>query len=209
MKDDLFWLMLWFASQCDGDWEHSYAIILETEYPAEWSLTINLSQTELENQHFDKIHTKFNDHNWVECSVQDNKFIGKCSAVKVLDMIHTFRNWVELLTKLKFNPPQNIVNDDSLVWLSNWYFECCKRGLNSKDRIMISTIDNPGWDLQIDLRDTGLDEKKIPYVKVERTDDDWYHCFIKESTFNGPCGLYNFFEALGVFKKLAELSSII
>ncbi|NGX42844.1 MAG: hypothetical protein K940chlam7_01132 [Chlamydiae bacterium] len=53
--DNLDWLMQWFKSQCDGDWEHEYGITLGTLDNPGWRLSISLGQTPLDKQVFDDI----------------------------------------------------------------------------------------------------------------------------------------------------------
>ena len=40
------WISTWFASQCDGDWEHENQIRIETLDNPGWDIVIDLSGTE-------------------------------------------------------------------------------------------------------------------------------------------------------------------
>jgi hypothetical protein len=45
-------IQVWYAAQCDGDWEHQYGVSIETLDNPGWSVTIDLSGTSLENIRF-------------------------------------------------------------------------------------------------------------------------------------------------------------
>lgn len=53
-EEDFLWIQKWYQAQCNGDWEHSYGIIIETIDNPGWSITIDLETTELEGKTFKK-----------------------------------------------------------------------------------------------------------------------------------------------------------
>ncbi len=62
--DILQWLQQWFSSQCDGGWEHSYVIIIDTLDNPGWCVRIDLRGTELEGKTFDRIENLDIDDDW-------------------------------------------------------------------------------------------------------------------------------------------------
>ena len=46
-------LQKWYASQCDGHWEHSSGITIESMDNPGWWVKINLKGTSLENKKFE------------------------------------------------------------------------------------------------------------------------------------------------------------
>jgi hypothetical protein len=40
-EDNLTWLMRWYLAECNGDWEHSYGVRVETLDNPGWSLKID------------------------------------------------------------------------------------------------------------------------------------------------------------------------
>lgn len=52
MNDHLFWLLNWYHSHCDGDWEHCWGIKMSTIDNPGWSSKFYLNETELEDQSF-------------------------------------------------------------------------------------------------------------------------------------------------------------
>jgi hypothetical protein len=197
VKSDFKWLIDWFYSQCDGDWEHEYGIILETTADPGWSLSISISETELEKQHFIEQKKYVHKDDWFHCYVEAGELKGFCGIHDLQVLLHVFRKWSDIRVE-KFN------TDKDLDWLINWYDNCVSTHLSSAKRVHIGTLDNPGWNLYVDLMGTGFETALFEYVKVERSEHDWYHCFIRENTFHGPCGPFNLFEVIKEFKDFVE-----
>lgn len=73
----------------------------------------------------------------------------------------------------------------SLEWLQKWYAEMCNGDWEHTFGIRISTLDNPGWELLIDLKDTKYENMKQPHILVQKNDDDWFSYKIEEHVFKG------------------------
>jgi hypothetical protein len=96
-------------------------------------------------------------------------------------------------------------NDESvLMWLQQWYSERCDGEWEHSYGIEISTLDNPGWQIKVDLRDTGLEEARFENVTVERAKTDWIRCSVGDKMFRGACGPLNLTELLGYFRSFAD-----
>lgn len=63
-------LQRWYASQCDGDWEHSYGITIETLDNPGWSMSIDLEGTQLSDVEISPIEIDRSDHDWLRCFVE-------------------------------------------------------------------------------------------------------------------------------------------
>jgi hypothetical protein len=70
------WLQLWYASQCDGDWEHDEGPRIETLDNPGWLVRIPLAGTELEGKTFPVIDRRESDRLWLSCQVTDTRFEG-------------------------------------------------------------------------------------------------------------------------------------
>ncbi len=55
MKKGIDRLQNWYSSQCDGYWEHSYGIKIETLDNPGWACFIDLLGTNMESFSFEKI----------------------------------------------------------------------------------------------------------------------------------------------------------
>jgi Immunity protein 53 len=67
-------LQKWYASNCNGDWEHSYGVKIETLDNPGWHLEIELEETNLQNCSFIIIDIDNNEDDWYTCKVNKNKF---------------------------------------------------------------------------------------------------------------------------------------
>nr|WP_281944464.1 immunity 53 family protein [Paenibacillus tyrfis] len=91
----------------------------------------------------------------------------------------------------------------NIEWLQQWYSEQCDGDWEHGFGIKIDTIDNPGWYLQVDLTDTPLLTKGFKDLKIERNEDDWLSCKVKNDTFIGVGGPLNLNEILRIFREWA------
>ena len=92
----------------------------------------------------------------------------------------------------------------TLEWLQQWYTKQCDGDWEHNENIKIRTIDNPGWRVTINLKGTNLEEKPFTSLKIERSEVDWVHCFIRDQKFQGACGPENLIETLQTFIKWAD-----
>ena len=90
---------------------------------------------------------------------------------------------------------------DNFNWLINWFQKHCDGDWEHTYGISIGTLDNPGWRISISLEETELEEKIFERLKIERSEDNWIHCFIKNKCFEIACGVLNFEEGISIFRK--------
>lgn len=88
----------------------------------------------------------------------------------------------------------------TLKWLENWYFQQCDGDWEHGYGVKIDTLDNPGWSVKINLEGTELEDKSFNTLELEKTEEDWIHCRIKEGWFEGFGGAFNLEDILSVFK---------
>ena len=78
---------------------------------------------------------------------------------------------------------------NALQQLQDWYFAQCNGDWEHRYGVTISTLDNPGWTLEVDLTNTCLSEK--PFATLTNDSDhsqNWIHCSIRDRKFVGACG---------------------
>lgn len=95
MNDNFLWLMQWYHSYCDGDWEHGNGVGIHTLDNPGWSLKINVSETLLNNIPFIVVDIDRSEHDWIYCSVKDGSFKGFGGPFNLPELLQIFRNWVE------------------------------------------------------------------------------------------------------------------
>lgn len=86
-----------------------------------------------------------------------------------------------------------------LKWLQEWYSLQCNGDWEHGNGIKITSIDNPGWYVAINLSETELENKQVDTIQIERTDDDWIYCKIENGCFSGAGGPGNLEEILKIF----------
>lgn len=93
--NELKLLQSWYASQCDGDWEHSYGLSLQTLDNPGWSLEIDLIDTDVFEKPFGIIQRGDNgqDIDWILCKVEGGKFLGYGGVHNLTELISTFLTW--------------------------------------------------------------------------------------------------------------------
>jgi hypothetical protein len=100
--DPLLWLQTWYASQCDGDWEHSFGLEISTLDNPGWKVCICLDDTELEGRNFERVETRRNDADWFSCCVgvgelnrqtSNAMFQAFCGPNNLTEVLEIFRIW--------------------------------------------------------------------------------------------------------------------
>jgi hypothetical protein len=82
-----------------------------------------------------------------------------------------------------------------------------QRRLGTRPGHAITTLDNPGGTVTIELADTGLNPDSYPRREVHRSKDDWCVTWTESATFEAACGPTNLAEALHEFPSLDQHSS--
>jgi hypothetical protein len=88
--------------------------------------------------------------------------------------------------------------------IQTWYKERCDGDWEHSYGVAITTLDNPGWNVEIDLADTPWDHVTKNFFRDERTDSDWVQYEIKNGRFVGSGGITNLSEILQIFLQIVE-----
>jgi hypothetical protein len=85
-------LQQWYRSQCNGDWEHSYGIKIDTLDNPGWSVTIELTDTDLADRSFIEVQRP-HEIDWIHCRVRDRKFEGHGGPLMLDEVLRIFLAW--------------------------------------------------------------------------------------------------------------------
>ena len=89
-------LQHWYLSLCNDSWEHIYGIKIENIDNPGWSLAVDLTDTYLEKVAYIPIQVQRpEEDDWLNCKVEDQKFIGFCGPLNFEEMLTTFLDWAE------------------------------------------------------------------------------------------------------------------
>ncbi|MEV4822293.1 immunity 53 family protein [Micromonospora sp. NPDC049274] len=89
----LSWLQSWYASQCDGDWEHEWGLKIETLDNPGWSITIDLEETELADREYLRQQLTRGEHDWVMAWTSEKTFHLACGPRNLTEALTLFRDW--------------------------------------------------------------------------------------------------------------------
>jgi hypothetical protein len=89
----LRWLQEWYIQNCDGDWEHCYGIKIGTLDNPGWFIDIDLVDTYLEDEKFEKIVLQRSENDWIHCHIVDGVFKGGGGPLNLEEIIEIFQNW--------------------------------------------------------------------------------------------------------------------
>lgn len=71
-----------------------------------------------------------------------------------------------------------------LNWIEKWYISNCDGDWEHSYGVKINTIDNPGWEINIDLSETDFEKVEMPYSLNEKNDKDWYGISVKDGIYS-------------------------
>ncbi len=98
----------------------------------------------------------------------------------------------------------NIHNQDLIHWMQEWYLQYCDEDWEHNEHFIVRNIDNPGWCVTINLEGTHCEGKTFNSIEVEKSENDWHHCFIRDGKFEGAGGPRNLINILVIFKNWAN-----
>ena len=96
----------------------------------------------------------------------------------------------------------------ALQRLQEWYSSQCNGDWEHSYGVSLTTLDNPGWRLKLDLSGTPLAGQ--PFTEIKRDYEhptDWLTCFVRDGQFQGACGPHRLEEMLGIFFTWSDLHS--
>jgi hypothetical protein len=108
------------------------------------------------------------------------------------------------------------MSDDNLSWLASWYLAECNEDWEHSYGVKIDTLDNPGWTLVIDLRETSLEGHPFEKLSVGDPASDlsewrrlgsWWVAEVRGGKFEASCGPLDLSDVIGVFRSWAELAN--
>ena len=93
---------------------------------------------------------------------------------------------------------------DQIEWLEKWYQQNCNGYWEHFYGIKIETLDNPGWRIDIDLRETQYENLTMEEIRKEQGDNDWIRCIISDGIFRGVGDSLKFRSIIQVFQNIIE-----
>lgn len=69
--------------------------------------------------------------------------------------------------------------------IQRWYGLQCNGEWEHQHGVSIDTLDNPGWNVSIDLVGTNLERVSMSPYKYDKGEDDWVLCELRDGKFIG------------------------
>lgn len=97
MSDELTRLQDWYDEHCDGDWEHSYGVHIETLDNPGWSLRIDLSGTRYSGRKLEMVENCVSGakRTWSAYYIENDQFCAAGGPATLPLLINCFFNWIE------------------------------------------------------------------------------------------------------------------
>jgi hypothetical protein len=83
-------LQQWYLSQCNGDWEHSFGVKIDTLDNPGWILTIDLAETELAGLCVPRARMERTETDWAQHEVVDDKFVACGGPLNLEELVERF-----------------------------------------------------------------------------------------------------------------------
>jgi hypothetical protein len=80
----------WYRGRCDGDWEHSYGMKVETLDNPGWLVTVDLEDTPWEQLAAPRSIVQRSETDWVQIEIAQGKFIGCGGAGNLEEILERF-----------------------------------------------------------------------------------------------------------------------
>ena len=89
-RDALFLLQRWYLGQCDGEWEHSFGVRIDTLDNPGWSVRVDLTGTELASLERAPSKVERSEHDWVTWWAKGSVFEAACGPTNLNEAILSF-----------------------------------------------------------------------------------------------------------------------
>lgn len=80
----------WYLARCNGDWEHSYGVKIDTLDNPGWIVTIDLAETEWCRLEIARTVVEMSESDWVQWEVTNAQFVGCGGPLNLPDLLETF-----------------------------------------------------------------------------------------------------------------------
>ena len=90
-------LQTWYLAECNGDWEHSYGIKIDTLDNPGWIVTIDLFETNWADLTVERQRTDRTEHDWVQYEIAGARFVGCGGPMNLIEIIEIFFRTIEAI----------------------------------------------------------------------------------------------------------------
>ena len=91
--DVLAELQRWYLHQCDGDWEHSFGVIVDTLDNPGWRVRVDLVDTALHANEYERVETHRKENDWVVSWRDEKLWHAACGPLNLQEALGLFLTW--------------------------------------------------------------------------------------------------------------------
>jgi hypothetical protein len=91
-----------------------------------------------------------------------------------------------------------------LDWIQNWFKTNCDGEWEHREVIQITTLDNPGWEIEIDISKTSIANMDLKWILNENGRKDWHGVKIENQKFTAAGDSGKLIFILGLFREMIE-----
>lgn len=161
------------------------------------------------------------DRAWLTATVAECRFTARSSALQLTGAIQLFTDFARWARNGGANDGSPFVPDtqylllswrhddwlsearareSSLVWLQRWFADTCDGEWEKNYGIRVGQLDNPGWNLKIDLTGTRWAGRTTAAHTVERDEHSWLHIKSTGRRYEAACGPLDLVWAIDSFR---------
>ena len=90
----------WYAGRCNGDWEHTYGVSIETLDNPGWAVRIDLRELGLSQHALLPVDGERGEANWISCKVEQEVFAGHGGPGNLEEIVTVFLDWASRAQRL-------------------------------------------------------------------------------------------------------------
>jgi hypothetical protein len=83
-------LQRWYLGECNGDWEHSFGITLDTLDNPGWILKVDLTETKWDSLHVPRVIDRRSENDWVQYETEGKQFVSCGGPLNLKEMVEKF-----------------------------------------------------------------------------------------------------------------------
>lgn len=91
-----------------------------------------------------------------------------------------------------------------LDWIQEWFKANCDGHWEKAEVIQITTLDNPGWEVEIDISKTSIASMHLKWILNENGKQDWYGVKIENQKFLAAGDAGKLIFLLDLFKQMID-----
>jgi hypothetical protein len=85
----------WYATQCNGDWEHGYGVKIDTLDNPGWHVRIDLSGTKKQDSLLERVVIARSETDWMQYWVEKKQFQIACGPTNLSEAVEIFVRWFD------------------------------------------------------------------------------------------------------------------